>query len=374
MAPLNAVFSLGISTQLLKHLAEHGLVIRFLWIDFDRLAESSFSFSRPGQIEGQEVSKKRPSPGEIGIEFDRLPVGRFSKGPSLLFSSASASEPPASVGRLITQLLSQIPWHLAEKRDDLDLGHVLFRLCQIQPVGKRGQGLGVPAFPECRVEELPAGLGRFSTGQGTVEQVVSITQAFRSALGGLACQLGQSFGLGIREDQPHQGHEPIEAVSGGAAVAHEVVDVGEAVGEEVGLAFWVAGGFGDEAGFAQGAELGADLVAGHAGDAGDGGDFDGVPGQGDGIEDALLLDGQGVHDGFEIGGELVEEAFEVGADVAAQAFGEETVERFDEAGIAAGEQVEALDGAGAFLQGFGNGFVAAGFGEREQGQFSSPRA
>ena len=129
----------------------------------------------------------------------------------------------------------------------------------------------------------------------------------------------------------------------------------------------MAGGFGDEAGFAQSAELGADLVAGHAGNAGDGGDFDGVPGQGDGIEDALLLDGQSVHNGFEIGGELVEQAFEVGADIAAQAFSEESVESLDEAGIAAGEQVEALDCAGAFFQGFGNGFVAAGFSESEQG-------
>src|SRR5208282_716248 len=46
-----------------------------------------------------------------------------------------------------------------------------------------------------------------------------------------------------------------------------------------------------------------------------------------------------------------------------------TVERFDEAGIAAGENVKALDGAGAFLQGLGNGLVAAGLSEGEQRRF-----
>jgi len=66
----------------------------------------------------------------------------------------------------------------------------------------------------------------------------------------LASQPCQSFGLRVRKNEPHQGDEPIEAISGGAAMAHEVMDVGEPVGEKVGFAFWVAGGFGDKARFA----------------------------------------------------------------------------------------------------------------------------
>jgi hypothetical protein len=90
------------------------------------------------------------------------------------------------------------------------------------------------------------------------------------------------------------------AVSGSAAVAHKIVDIGKTVGEKIRFSLWMSGGFRDKASFAKSAELSANLIARHASNASDSGNLNRVPGQGDSLENALLLDGQSIHNCLEI--------------------------------------------------------------------------